>query len=235
MRNTSFLREGGLIKRSKVFKDGSTMLVALLFIVSGSMLQIWNSQPTYYAQAYEVDNGRSCSRVALLQDDGEQSFEIQDQSGLTLADVIKSQERKAETEQFAAELYEMVGETPIKEMVPFISEREERVAAFLVGIAKKESSWGEHVPTQNGKDCYNYWGYKGSASRGSALGYACFADQKEAVEIVGNRIEVLVNKNHNTASKMLVWKCGSSCAGHDPKGVESWVSTVALYLNKIIG
>ena len=119
-------------------------------------------------------------------------------------------------------------------MVPFISKRDEKVAAFLIGIAKKESGWGEHVPLLNGQDCYNYWGYKGAASRGSAMGYACFSNPEEAVEIVGNRLEVLIGKNHTTASKMLIWKCGSSCSGHDPAGVKKWVSDVSLYFGKVM-
>ena len=157
-----------------------------------------------------------------------------DSNPTSLPELLEQSEKNFKTEQFAKKLYEITGDAPIKEMVPFISKRDEKVAAFLIGIAKKESGWGEHVPLLNGQDCYNYWGYKGAASRGSAMGYACFSNPEEAVEIVGNRLEVLIGKNHTTASKMLIWKCGSSCAGHDPKGVESWVSTVSLYFNKIM-
>jgi hypothetical protein len=28
---------------------------------------------------------------------------------------------------------------------------------------------------------------------------------------------------------MLIWKCGRSCATHDPAGVERWVSVIAKY------
>ena len=140
----------------------------------------------------------------------------------------------ADEKTLEKEIREMVKGFPIENMVPYIAEKDRTVAAFIVGIAKKESAWGKRRPVLNGQDCYNYWGYKGAASRGSAMGYACFSNPEEAVEIVGNRLEVLIGKNHTTASKMLIWKCGSSCAGHDPKGVESWVSTVSLYFNKIM-
>lgn len=135
--------------------------------------------------------------------------------------------------KFAEKLYEIVGEAPIKEMIPFISERDERVAAFLVGIAKKESSFGFASPSKEGKTCYNYWGYKGSAGRGTGMGYACFASAEEAIQIVGDRIEVLVGKERNTPARMVdTWKCGRSCAS-DP-GAPGWVSTVALYFNQIV-
>jgi hypothetical protein len=118
-------------------------------------------------------------------------------------------------------------------MVPYISKRDEKVAAFLVGIAKKESSFGSASPSKDGKTCYNYWGYKGSAGRGTGMGYACFASAEEAVRIVGDRIETLVGKQRNTPSRMVdTWKCGVSCA-KDP-GAPGWVSTVALYFDKIV-
>jgi hypothetical protein len=46
-------------------------------------------------------------------------------------------------------------------MAPYISEQNQDTAAFIVGIAKKESNWGKRVPKREGKDCYNYWGYRG--------------------------------------------------------------------------
>lgn len=132
------------------------------------------------------------------------------------------------------QMYQLVGNAPIKEMIPSIMDLDQRVAAFIIGIAKKESDWGRHAPSRSGKTCYNYWGYKGSGSRGTSMGYACFGSPEEAVEIVGKRIENLVAKNINNPSKMLVWKCGSSCAGHDPGGVQKWVSDVSLYFGKVM-
>lgn len=122
---------------------------------------------------------------------------------------------------------------PIEEMAPFIAQYDKKVAALIVGIAKKESNWGFHSPSKNGQTCYNYWGYKGQGSRGVALGYGCFGSPEEAVNAIGGRIEQLVDKRIDTPQKMVVWKCGSSCAGHDPAGVNKWISDVSLYYNRI--
>ncbi|MDD5396841.1 MAG: hypothetical protein PHW24_02150 [Candidatus Moranbacteria bacterium] len=140
---------------------------------------------------------------------------------------------KNKSNEFAEKLYSIVGETPLKDMVPYISQRDEKVAAFLVGIAKKESSFGLASPSKDGKTCFNYWGYKGEGGRGTGMGYACFASAEEAIQTVGDRIEVLVNKNRNTPARMVdTWKCGVSCAG-DP-GAPGWTSTVALYFDQIV-
>ncbi|NLC30451.1 MAG: hypothetical protein GX765_00160 [Candidatus Moranbacteria bacterium] len=122
---------------------------------------------------------------------------------------------------------------PIEEMAPFIAEYDKKIAALIVGIAKKESNWGIHSPSKNGQTCYNYWGYKGAGSRGTALGYGCFSTPEEAVAIIGKRIDDLAQKRIDTPQKMVVWKCGSSCAGHDPAGVNKWISDVSIYYNKI--
>lgn len=141
---------------------------------------------------------------------------------------------KSKKNEVKSQIYQLVGNSPIKDMVPSIVKLDGRVAAFVIGIAKKESDWGKHAPSQNGKTCYNYWGYKGSGSRGVSMGYACFGSPEEAVDIVGKKIEKLVSKNINEPGKMLVWKCGSSCAGHDPAGVRKWVSDVSLYFGKVM-
>ncbi|NTW27648.1 MAG: hypothetical protein HGA36_04945 [Candidatus Moranbacteria bacterium] len=155
----------------------------------------------------------------------------EDQVGLLGLNVGNQDE---ELRFFTEKLYAIVGDAPIREMVPFISQRNEKVAAFLVGIAKKESSFGLASPSKDGKTCYNYWGYKGTGGRGTGMGYACFASAQEAIQVVGDRIEVLVDKERNTPARMVdTWKCGKSCAG-DP-GASSWVATVTLYFDKIVG
>lgn len=235
----SWLRKEGKYVRFLIRNSG-VVFAALILLVFGSVFRLWGSQPVFYAHAYSTDEFSISESDAVLFNEEPKAFcdkkSAEKKEQVAFFGMIKKDAKKKENpSQFAQKIYDIVGETPIKEMVPFISKRDEKVAAFLVGIAKKESSWGEHVPLQNGKDCYNYWGYKGSASRGSALGYACFADAEEAIKVVGDRIEVLIGKDHNTPSKMLVWKCGSSCAGHSPEGVKSWVATVAMYLEKIVG
>lgn len=129
-------------------------------------------------------------------------------------------------------LSEMVQGRPISEMIPYISKRDKKVAAFLVAIAKKESDWGTHSPKVDGRDCHNYWGYKGGYKL-TPSGYSCFDSAEQAISIVGDKIESLIEKKIDTPERMLVWKCGSSCAGHDPAGVKSWVATVRMYLQKM--
>ena len=129
----------------------------------------------------------------------------------------------------------LVAGYPIEQMLPAMSALDKKTEAFLIGIAKKESDWGKHVPKKSGQDCFNYWGYKGSAGRGSAGAYACFASPEEAVKTVGAKLtKYVIHQNKDTASKMLVWKCGNSCAGHDSAGVSSWVHTVDTYRKKVL-
>ena len=70
---------------------------------------------------------------------------------------------------------------PLERMAPYISEQNEDTAAFIVGIAKKESNWGKRVPKRGGKDCYNYWGYRGKGDNVTWDGYTCFESPREAV------------------------------------------------------
>lgn len=126
----------------------------------------------------------------------------------------------------------MVAGHPIAEMVPEILLQDKKVAAFLLGIAKKESDWGKHSPQKNGRTCYNYWGYRGGYNATDS-GYSCFDSPEQAVAVVGGRISELINKNIDTPARMVVWKCGSSCAGHDPAGVKKWISDVKLYYDRI--
>ena len=147
--------------------------------------------------------------------------------------LIKKDDNKIVTSELGANLNKMTAGYPINKMIPFILKYDESVSGLIVGIAKKESNWGKRAPSKAGKMCYNYWGYKGRGSRGTSLGYACFASPEEAVKTIGNRIQELVNQGLNTPAKMIVWKCGRSCAGHNPNGVKKWISDVSIYYNKI--
>lgn len=129
-------------------------------------------------------------------------------------------------------LSEMVQGHPISEMIPYISKRDKKVAAFLVAIAKKESDWGTHSPKVDGRDCFNYWGFKGGY-KPTPSGYSCFDSTEQAISVVGDKIESLIEKKIDTPERMLVWKCGSSCKGHDPEGVRKWVADVKAYWQKL--
>ena len=130
------------------------------------------------------------------------------------------------------ELAVMVAGHPIEEMASYISKRDKRVASFLVAIAKKESDWGKHSPLKFGQNCYNYWGYRGTYNQ-TESGYSCFDNPEQAIRVVGDKIESLLAQQVNTAERMIVWKCGRNCAGHDPAGVAKWISDVALYYVKM--
>jgi hypothetical protein len=126
---------------------------------------------------------------------------------------------------------ELIQGSPLEKMLPYIARWDHETAAFLIAIAKKESDWGKHSPKKEGGDCFNYWGYRGTYNQTDS-GYSCFDSPEQAISVVGERIQELIAKKINTAEKMVVWKCGSTCAGHDPAGVRKWISDVALYYGK---
>jgi hypothetical protein len=125
----------------------------------------------------------------------------------------------------------MVSDFPIKEMAPYIAKQDEEVAAFLLAIAKKESNWGMFSPKKNGRDCFNYWGYRGSYNQ-TQSGYSCFDSPKQAIKVVGGRIEELVASNVDTPQEMLLWKCGQRCNAKTSNGAAKWVRDVDLYYKK---
>lgn len=133
------------------------------------------------------------------------------------------------------ELVEMTKGYPIENMIPLISRQDEEVAAFLISIAKKESNWGKRVPKLDGKDCYNYWGYRGIREKMGTGGHTCFDSPRDAVRTVSARIKKLIDQDINTPSKMVVWKCGYSCSGHSDYSVKKWISDVDYYFGKING
>ena len=125
--------------------------------------------------------------------------------------------------------------TPMEKMIEPISKQDKTVAAFLVGIALKESGLGKHRPVLNGKDCYNYWGYRGKRTRMGTGGHTCFNSPEDAVETVGKRLHTLaIKQKRNTPQKMLIWKCGSDCGatGGWP-AAHKWVKDVSIYFNQI--
>lgn len=126
---------------------------------------------------------------------------------------------------------------PIEVMIPAILRYESDIAGLIVGIAKKESNWGKRVPRMHGEECFNFWGYRASGSLGlTPDGYGCFATPEEAVQVIGDRLVKLVQlRSGSEPHRMIVWKCGSSCAGHSDYSVDKWISDVALYYEKIKG
>ncbi len=123
--------------------------------------------------------------------------------------------------------------TPMEAMIEDISTREKKVAALMVGIAMKESKFGKYAPGKSGRDCYNYWGYRGKENR-TTSGYSCFESPKQAVDVISRRIERLINEGADSPAEMTVWKCGYSCKGHDPASVNKWISDVSIHYNGIM-
>lgn len=233
--------EKGIQTTLKVLKNKKTAILIILIFVSGCFFynQFSGVFPTCYANDYEVSGYLEHEKEwAQNIDYFEAAIKKKKEENSKVYLVDSKKEIKTEVEIYKMdlekELNQMVGNAPIKEMIPSILKLDQRVAAFLIGIAKKESDWGRHAPSQSGKTCYNYWGYKGRGSRGSSTGYACFGSPEEAVGTVGKRIESLVSKNVNEPRKFVVWKCGSSCAGHDSGSVQKWISDVSLYFNKVM-
>lgn len=138
-------------------------------------------------------------------------------------------------EKLEMEIRNLVKGTPIEKMASYIAEKDKKTAAYLVAIAKKESNWGKRKPVLDGKDCYNYWGYRGQSERMGSGGHTCFDNPRQAVNVVSRRISELIRQNNvQSAKNMIVWKCGYSCEGHSEKGVKKWIKDVDYYSQKIL-
>lgn len=231
--------EGGHLRSALNLNKKNSILFVFIGVMSIGLLgKFWMLPSTSYAYAYTGEQA-DVQRLESPLFEKQNIFAVENEEKNKKASVGKSESsnedamKKEQSGDLEGNLFEIVGNTPIREMVPFMAKRDKKVAAFLVGIAKKESGFGIASPSKNGNDCHNYWGYKGVGSRGDVSGYSCFGSAQEAIETVGDRIETLVNKNLSTPARMVdTWKCGRSCSG-DP-GASSWVSTVALYFDKIV-
>jgi len=138
-------------------------------------------------------------------------------------------------EELEKEIMNMVKGYPIEEMIPYIAEKDRIVAAFIVGIAKKESNWGKRVPVLEDQDCYNYWGYRGIRKLMGTGGHTCFNSRKDAVDTIAKRIETLVEEYElDTPEKMVVWKCGSDCSVTGGQAAANkWIRDVNMYFKEL--
>lgn len=162
------------------------------------------------------------------------SEEKSDSFDASQEDVFLEYFSEAAEEEYQVKLTEMVRGYPIEPMLPYIFEKDRTVAAFLIGIAKKESNWGKRVPVLDGQDCFNYWGYRGIRRLMGTGGHTCFNSRKDAVDTVARRIEKLVySEQLNTPEKMILWKCGFSCQGHSRESVKKWISDVDQYFSRL--
>lgn len=220
--------EQQLDRRKKVF-------IVVLILISGFFCLQANSYSERYYSYRKIDS-QNYSEAAQSSDGISVSIETEKKKelfGNLAGNIGKSDDLSCEENNLEREISEIVEDYPVEKMVQYIAERDRNIAAFLIGIAKKESNWGQYSPSKNGRDCYNYWGLKGRGENGSVGSYACFGNPEEAVNKVADKIESLVNRNIDTPSEFVVWKCGSSCAGHDPGSVRKWVADVGQYYNQI--
>ncbi|NTU98806.1 hypothetical protein HGA64_02260 [Candidatus Falkowbacteria bacterium] len=134
--------------------------------------------------------------------------------------------------EFHKQVLTIVKDTPMEKMVTEIAKRDRAVAAYIVGIAMKESKFGKYSPKKNGKECFNYWGYRGKENT-TQSGYSCFNSPQHAIKVVGDRIESMLGKGSRTPAQMISWKCGSSCAGHSNESVQKWIADVSINYYKL--
>jgi len=208
----------------------SLALASLVIFFSAFYFQKQSSPP---AVASLQDSKQPEGQVAGAMDSKEEENEI----SLKLAneEVIANLVEKineAKTEEFEAEILKYIKSQPMEKMAPYIAKQPRIVAAFLVGIAMKESKFGVYSPKLDGRDCYNYWGFKGGGKT-TLGGYTCFESPAEAIQVVGKRIAKLVEGGRTDPSSMVVWKCGSTCSWDRPENVRKWIADVSLNFYKI--
>jgi hypothetical protein len=149
-----------------------------------------------------------------------------------IAQSAPQDESNSEIEDLKNDIAKIVKNTPMAAMIDPLSEKDRTVAAFIVGIAMKESKFGVYAPHIAGRDCFNYWGLK-AGGKTTAGGYTCYSSPEEAVKGVSKTVEKMVAKGVRTPAQAISWKCGSSCAGHGAENVRKWISDVAVNFNKI--
>ena len=137
--------------------------------------------------------------------------------------------------QLAREISELTQGFPIEVMTQAIARYDREIAGLIVGIGKKESNWGKRTPKLQGEECYNFWGYRGIGTRGfTPDGYGCWDKPEEAVKTIGDRLTKLREIRLSAEpARMIVWKCGNSCAGHSDESVRKWIADVDFYFQEI--
>ena len=212
--------------------NASIIGAILLGMVSMSMIYRYLGQEVSAGSVYSGSSNKEKVISAGLPEPqvlGEES----EKGETSDSDIVEDLE-KLEKEELEKKVRKMVKGYPIEKMVPYIMKKDKTVIAFLISIAKKESNWGKRVPVLNGQDCYNYWGYKGRRKLMGSGGHTCFNSRKDAVDTVAKRLNWLINsKKLDTPREMVIWKCGSSCAGHSRRSVRKWINDVDIYFEKL--
>jgi hypothetical protein len=212
---------------------------AILFgMVSMTFVYRYLGQGASAADAIRTSNATTEQSAADTDADispkvlGDQSSQANEVTAQVIQNSVATNQQELEKE-----IRKIVKGYPIEDMVPYIAKQDRTVAAFLIGIAKQESSWGEHVPVLNGQDCYNYWGFRLQRKLMGTGGHTCFNSRQDAVETVAKRIKSLVDKSKITSPASMVgtWKCGSDCSEDSPEAVKRWIDEVTVYFDKLNG
>jgi hypothetical protein len=221
----------GMVSMTLIYRYLGQQASAGSLIVNGSPEEMLAYQNEILSAPFDF-NDSTTGKVLGEEQINMENINLSEENVAYIEKIITDVENRS-YDEFENEIREMVKGYPIELMIPNIMEKDQIVAAFLVGIAKKESNWGKRVPLYQGQDCFNYWGYRGPNRTGTG-GHSCFATRKEAIDTVAKRLEWLVeNQNRNTPEKMIIWKCGSSCASHGREDVLKWISDVNIYFHQL--
>ena len=239
---TSNISNWKSLKSSPLFMLGNLKFSACLLIISitaFSFTYLFQKNFGRSAMAEELKNSGGIVLGATDNQVDDSSAQLTDDSNpLQLADedIVMNLISKIDDEQhadFTNEILTYVKGRPMEDMAPYIAKQPRIVAAFIVGIAMKESKFGVYAPHDaNGNDCHNYWGYRGPENT-TASGYSCFATPEDAITAVGRRIARLVDQGASNPSEMVVWKCGASCSWDNPENVRSWIADVGINFYKL--
>jgi len=230
------------LKSSPLFMLGNLKFSACLLIVSFvafSSVYFFQKNLGQSAAAQDLQNsGGIVLGAADNQADDSNARLAEDNTSLQLADadVVMNLIATIDDEKhadFTKEILTYLKGRPMEDMAPYIAKQPRTVAAFIVGIAMKESKFGVYAPHDaNGNDCHNYWGYRGPENT-TASGYSCFNTPEAAITAVGRRIARLVDQGASNPSEMVVWKCGASCSWDNPANVRSWIADVGINFYKL--
>ena len=210
----------------------NTSILAAIIIGMMSMSLVYR----YLGQGVDAKDETVVKAVAGVSMEQEEEKEIssREEDDKYIVDLAKYLEIEA-SKDFNRKVKELVKGYPIEHFLPYLLNEDHEVVSFYIAIARKESNWGKRVPVLNGKDCYNYVGYRGKSEKMGTGGHTCFANREEAVRVVSRRIEELIKKyGRDTAKEMVVWKCGSDCnATGGQAAANKWISDVDTILKEL--
>lgn len=226
-------RKNGLRGLSE-FKKINILFLITLVICAGLFFSVLLAGGDAYAEKPSGPPHPKPETIDPLERIGQSSFsgpaeKLCQANPVILLSATKTAKQDVEEEEAVANLRNLVAGYPIERMVPYIAKQNKLIAAFLISIARKESTWGEHAPHLDGRDCYNYWGYEGSYN--PVGGYSCFDSPKQAVSVVSRRLQTLIDQKLTTPARMIVWKCGGNCAADS--GASDWIAAVSQYFYKL--